>query len=76
MRDFIHEWWPVAAVTLFTLFLVMQIPRKVIFPPMPDESAVTPFASFVTLDDDAYAAALQRVGLYADLVEGGGPLAD
>ena len=61
MRDFIHEWWPVAAVTLFTLFLVVQIPRKVIFPPMPDESAVTPFASFVTLDDDAYAAALQRV---------------
>ena len=61
MRDFIHEWWPVAAVTIFTFFLVVQIPRKVIFPPMPDESAVKPFASFVTLDDDAYAAALQRV---------------
>lgn len=61
MRDVIHEWWPVAAVTLFTLLLVTQIPRKVIFPPTPDEGAVTPFASFVTLDDDAYVAALQNV---------------
>ena len=61
MRDFIHDWWPVGAVTLFTLFLVLQIPRKAIFPPMPAEEDVTPFASFVTLDDDAYAAALQRV---------------
>ena len=59
MRDLFHEWWPVAAVTLFTLFLVLQIPRKAIFPPVPAESAVEPFASFVTLDDDAYAAALQ-----------------
>ena len=61
MRDVIHEWWPVAAVTLFTLLLVTQIPRKVIFPPVPEEGAVAPFASFVTLDDDAYAAALQSV---------------
>ena len=67
MRDFIHEWWPVAAVTLFTLFLVLQIPRKVIFPPMPDDSAVTPLASFVTLGDDAYAAALQRVRMSGQL---------
>ena len=59
MRDVIHEWWPVAAVTLFTLLLVVQIPRKAIFPPTPEESAVEPFASFVTLDDDAYAAAIQ-----------------
>ena len=61
MRDVIHEWWPVAAVTLFTLLLVTQIPRSAIFPPTPDEGAVTPFASFVTLDDDAYAAALRNV---------------
>ena len=61
MRDVIHEWWPVAAVTLFTLLLVTQIPRKVIIPPTPEERAVTPFAAFVTLDDDAYAAALQQV---------------
>ena len=61
MRDVLHDWWPVAAVTLFTLLLVVQIPRKAIFPPAPVENAVTPFASFVTLDDDAYAAALQRV---------------
>ena len=59
MRELFHEWWPVAAVTLFTLFLVLQIPRKTIFPPAPEESTVEPFASFVTLDDDAYAAALQ-----------------
>ena len=61
MRDVLHDWWPVAAVTLFTLLLVVQIPRKAIFPPAPVENAVTPFASFVMLDDDAYAAALQRV---------------
>ena len=62
MRGVIHEWWPVAAVTLFTLLLVTQIPRKAIFPPTPDEEgSVTPFASFVTLDDDAYVAALQKV---------------
>ena len=61
MRDVLHDWWPVAAVTLFTLLLVVQIPRKAIFPPTPAESAVEPFASFVTLDDDAYAAALQNV---------------
>lgn len=59
MRDFLHDWWPVAAVTLFTLFLVVQIPRKVIFPPLPSEGALEPFASFVALDDDAYAAAIQ-----------------
>ena len=62
MRELFHEWWPVAAVTLFTLFLVLQIPRKTIFPPVPAESAVEPFASFVTLDDDAYAA-LQSVDM-------------
>jgi len=61
MRGIFHEWWPVAAVTLFTLVLVVQIPRKAIFPPTPAEQGVEPFASFVTLDDDAYATALQRV---------------
>ena len=61
MRELLHDWWPVAAVTLFTLLLVLQIPRKAIFPPVPSENAVAPFASFVTLDDDAYAAALQSV---------------
>jgi len=59
MRDVLHEWWPVAAVALFTLLLAVQIPRKAIFPPMPEESAVEAFASFVTLDGDAYEAALQ-----------------
>jgi len=59
MRDIFHDWWPVAAATLFTLFLVVQIPRKAIFPPMPAENGVEPFASFVTLDDSAYAAAVQ-----------------
>ena len=44
---------------MFTLFLVVQIPRKAIFPPVPIESEVEPFASFVTLDDNAYAAAVQ-----------------
>ena len=44
MRDVLHDWWPVAAVTLFTLLLVLQIPRKAIFPPVPSENAVAPFA--------------------------------
>ena len=59
MSDIFHDWWPIAAATLFTLFLVVQIPRKAIFPPTPVENGVEPFASFVTLDDDAYAAAVQ-----------------
>ena len=59
MRNFLHDWWPVAAVALFTLFLVVQIPRKVIFPPTSPEDEVEPFASFVALDDGAYAAAIQ-----------------
>ena len=40
MRGIFHEWWPVAAVTLFTLVLVVQIPRKAIFPPTPAEQGV------------------------------------
>ena len=60
MSDIFHDWWPIAAATLFTLFLVVQIPRKAIFPPTPVENGVEPFASFVTLDDDADAAAVQR----------------
>ena len=59
MRNFLHDWWPVAAVALFTLFLVVQIPRKVIFPPTSSDDEVEPFASFVALDDGAYAAAIQ-----------------
>lgn len=61
MRNFAHDWWPVAAVTLFTAMLVLQLPRKAIFPPSPPESAVEPFASFVELDEAAYAAVLRRV---------------
>ncbi len=61
MREFAHKWWPVAAVTLFTMLLVLQIPRKAIFPPTPAEIKIEPFASFVELDDDAYAAVIQNV---------------
>lgn len=61
MREFLHDWWPVVAVTLFTATLVFQLPRKAIFPPTPAESVVEHFASFVELDDDAYAAVLRRV---------------
>ena len=60
MRDIIHEWWPVAAVTLFTLVLVTQIPRKAIFPPTPDEEDVVPYASFVTLSTNAYDVATKN----------------
>ena len=28
MRQFVHTWWPVAAVVVFTVTLVLEIPRK------------------------------------------------
>ena len=63
MSEILHNWWPVAAVTLFTLFLVVQIPRKAIFPPMPAEGMSEPFASFVTFDDDAYEEVRKRAAM-------------
>ena len=61
MRRFLHAWWPVAAVVLFTATLVLQIPRKALFfRPIPVDP-VEPFVSFVSLDDDAYARLVRRI---------------
>ena len=59
MTGLIHDWWPVAAVALFVAAPFMQLPRNVALPPS-DSSSSKAFASFVELDDAAYAAALQR----------------
>lgn len=61
MRQFLHAWWPVAAVVLFTTTLVLQIPRKALFFYPVAVDPVEPFVSFVSLDDDAYKQLLRRI---------------
>ena len=61
MRGFLHAWWPVAAVVLFTATLVLQIPRKALFFHPQAVDPVEPFVSFVSLDDDAYAQLVRRI---------------
>ena len=61
MRRFLHAWWPVAAVVLFTVTLVLQIPRKALFFQPRDVEPMEPFVSFVALDDGAYARLVQRI---------------
>lgn len=62
MNRWLHDYWPVAVVTLFTTLLVLQIPRKALFPSADDASApVEAFASFVEYEDDAYDALVQKV---------------
>ncbi len=61
MNRFLHAWWPVAAVVLFTATLVLQIPRKALFfQPVAAEPA-EPFVSFVSLDDEEYAQFVRRI---------------
>ena len=61
MRRFLHAWWPIAVVVLFTVTLVLQIPRKALFfVPVYDDPA-EPFVSFVSLDDDAYVRLVSRI---------------
>ena len=61
MKDFLHAWWPVAAVVLFTVTLVLQIPRKALFFHPRAVDPVEPFVSFVSLDGDAYAQLVRRI---------------
>lgn len=62
MNRCLHDCWPVAVVTLFTTLLVLQIPRKALFPSVDDAPApVETFASFVEYEDDAYDALVQKV---------------
>lgn len=61
MRRFLHAWWPVAAVVLFTVTLVLQIPRKALFFLPASVDPVEPFVSFVSLDDDAYVRLVRRI---------------
>ena len=61
MRRFLHAWWPVAAVVLFTTVLVLQIPRKALFfKPVNFESA-EPFVSFVSFGDEEYAQLVRNI---------------
>ena len=61
MRRFLHAWWPVAVVVLFTVTLVLQIPRKALFFVPVHVDPVEPFVSFVSLDDDAYTRLVSRI---------------
>ena len=61
MRRFLHAWWPVAAVVLFTTVLVLQIPRKALFfKPVNFESA-EPFVSFVSFGDEEYSQLVRNI---------------
>ncbi|MBQ4199470.1 MAG: hypothetical protein II649_06270 [Kiritimatiellae bacterium] len=59
MTGLLHDWWPVAAVALFVAVPFMQLPRNVALPPS-DSGSSKAFASFIELDDAAYATALQH----------------
>ena len=61
MRRFLHAWWPVAVVVIFTATLVLQIPRKALFFQPKDIPPAEPFVSFISLDDGAYAQLVQRI---------------
>ena len=61
MRSFLHAWWPVAVVVIFTATLVLQIPRKALFFQPKDFSQTETFVSFVSLDDETYAQLVQRI---------------
>ena len=61
MSRFLHAWWPVAAVVLFTAILVLQIPRKALFFHPVATRPAEPFVSFVAMDDEAYATLVRRI---------------
>ena len=61
MRQFLHSWWPVAAVVLFTTTLVLQIPRQALFFSPVAVDPAEPFVSFVSFDDEAYKLLLRRI---------------
>ena len=63
MRQFVHTWWPVAAVVVFTVTLVLEIPRKALFFQPVTVARAEPFVSFVTLDDEAYARLVRRISM-------------
>ena len=63
MRQFLHMWWPVAAVVVFTVTLVLEIPRKALFFQPKAVNPAEPFVSFVSLDDEAYAQLVRRISM-------------
>ena len=63
MRQFVHTWWPVAAVVVFTVTLVLEIPRKALFFQPMAVARAEPFVSFVFLDDEAYARLVRRISM-------------
>lgn len=63
MRRFLHMWWPVAAIVLFTVTLVLEIPRKALFFQPVAVSTAEPFVSFISLDDESYARLVRRISM-------------
>jgi len=61
MRRFLHAWWPVAAVVLFTTVLVLQIPRKALFFKPVNFESTEPFVSFVSFGDEEYAQLVRNI---------------
>jgi len=61
MRRFLHAWWPVAAVVLFTTVLVLQIPRKALFFKPVYFEPTAPFVSFVSFSDEEYAQLVRNI---------------
>ena len=61
MRRFLHAWWPVAAVVVFTAVLVLQIPRKALFFKPVAFEASEPFVSFVAFGDEEYAQLVRSI---------------
>ena len=63
MRQFVHMWWPVAAVVVFTATLVLEIPRKALFFQPRPAGRAEPFVSFVSLGDEEYALLVRRISM-------------
>ncbi len=61
MMRFLHLWWQVAAVVLFTTILVLQIPRKALFFHPAIREPAEPFVSLLSLDEEAYARLVRQM---------------
>ena len=76
MRRFLHAWWPVAAVVLFTAVLVLQIPRKALFFKPVDFESAEPFVSFVSFNDGEYAQLVRSIRMAWQMRPAHGDAAD
>ncbi len=61
MSGFIHNYWQYIFVVICVVLLGLEIPRKAIFfKPLPEQT-VSPFASYVTFDENTYAELMKRI---------------